>query len=87
MRKVTWYDMLMWAYGVPMPQIVGLDWFELETYEIVAKTGRPVQKDEMRVMLQSLLAEPFRLACHLGAQKITGLAIEEAKGGHKMKAT
>jgi uncharacterized protein (TIGR03435 family) len=86
MRKVTWFDMLMWAYRVPMPQIAGPSWFELETYEIVAKASRPAQKDEMRAMLQSLLAERFKLACHRDTREIAGLVLTEAKGGHKMKA-
>lgn len=86
MRKVTWYDMLTWAHGITMPQIAGPDWFELETYDIAAKAGRPAEKDEMRTMLQTLLAERFKLVCHREARETAGLALAEAKGGHKMKA-
>ena len=86
MRKVTWPNMLTWAYRLSVPQIAGPSWFELETYDIVAKAGRPVEKDEMRAMLQTLLAERFKLAYHRETRQITGLALVETKGGHKMKS-
>jgi hypothetical protein len=57
----------------------------LETYEVVAKTDRAVEKNEMRPMLRALLAERFKLACHRETREIAGLALTEAKGGHKMK--
>jgi uncharacterized protein (TIGR03435 family) len=85
MRQVTWFDMLTWAYSLPMPQIAGPSWLELETYDVIAKAGRPAEKDEMRLMLQTLLAERFRLACHRETREIAGFALVEAKGGHKMK--
>jgi uncharacterized protein (TIGR03435 family) len=85
MRKVTWLDMLTWAYRLQVAQIAGPSWFELETYDVFAKTGRPADKDEIRLMLQALLAERFKLACHRENREIAGLALAESKGGNKMK--
>jgi uncharacterized protein (TIGR03435 family) len=85
MRKVTWLNILTWAYRLPVPQIAGPSWLELETYDIVAKAGRPAGTDELRSMLQALLADRFKLTCHRETREIAGLALAEVKGGHKMK--
>jgi uncharacterized protein (TIGR03435 family) len=85
MRKVTWFGMLEFAYGTASPQIAGPSWFELESYDVIAKAGRPADKDEMRRMLQTLLADRFKLAFHRETRELSGLALVEAKGGHKMK--
>jgi uncharacterized protein (TIGR03435 family) len=39
----------------------------------------------MRVMLQALLAERFKLATHFETKEVAAFALVEAKGGHKMK--
>ncbi len=61
------------AYHFPLGRVSGSDslrdkklWGSLsESYDIVAKADRDVSKDELRLMLQSLLAERFRLSLHV----------------------
>jgi Protein of unknown function (DUF3738) len=85
MTKVTWLNMLTWAYHVTVPQIAGPTWLELETYDISAKTSQPVDKDQLRAMLQTLLAERLKLTTHRETREIAGLALIQTKEGHRLK--
>src|SRR5215813_13337370 len=49
------------AYGIAGYQISGPEWLRDERFDIIAKTDAPVaSEDEMRRLLQALLAERFR---------------------------
>ena len=54
-------------------------------YDIVAKAAGPVAEDQLKVMLQSLLAERFKLTFHRLSKELSAYAITIAKGGHKLK--
>lgn len=54
-------DCIQWAYRVQDAQLSGPEWLNTEKYDIVAKTERPVSEDQMRLMLQRLLSERFKL--------------------------
>jgi len=85
MHKVTWLNILTWAYHITVPQIAGPTWLELETYDISAKSSQPVDKEQLRAMLQTLLAERLKLATHRETRELSGLALTQAKDGHRMK--
>jgi len=85
MRIVSLTAMIEWAYGIQVPQISGPNWLDSQIYDVFAKAGGPVTDAEMRLMLQTLLAERFRLAAHRERKQLTVLVLMEAKGGHKMK--
>jgi len=75
-----------WAYHVQYSQIAGPDWIDAVRYDIFAKTGAAAQKDdELRPMLQALLAERFHMAVHRENRDMEVLALVLPKGGHKMK--
>ena len=56
-----------------------------ETYDIVAKAAGPAKSDELRILLQRLLAERFKLATHRETKEMPAYTLVEAKGGHKLK--
>ena len=59
-------NILFQAYMVPFDQM-SFGSFESafgERYDIVAKAGKPTSRDEMRLMLQTLLADRFHLSVH-----------------------
>jgi uncharacterized protein (TIGR03435 family) len=64
MRNVNLRSCVRWAYGVHDFQIAAPGWFTSERYDIVAKASGTVSQDQLRQMLQTLLAERFRLALH-----------------------
>ena len=63
-RNVTLLFCIRIAYDVQDYQVAGPDWISTEQYDIAAKTGAPVQQDQLRLMLQTLLAERFKLVMH-----------------------
>ena len=57
-------------------------WVMTEKYDMTAKTDKhDVTKDEMRMMMQSLLAERFKLAIHSETQQIPVYGLVLAKPG------
>jgi uncharacterized protein (TIGR03435 family) len=57
------------------------DWIKTERFDIEAKVEGDPTKDEMRLMMQSLLAERFKLAIHHETQQIPVFALVRAKPG------
>lgn len=53
------------------------DWVRNSRFDIEARTSQPATKDQMRLMMQSLLAERFKLAVHWEAREVPvfGLAL------------
>jgi uncharacterized protein (TIGR03435 family) len=81
------------AYTFPVGRIQGPDsltkealWGPLrEGYDIVAKADRPVPRDQLRLMLQSLLADRFKLTLHWEAKTGPVYRLVVAKGGPKLE--
>ena len=72
-RSNNMVGLLMWAYHIDAAnQISGPDWIHTQDFDITAKAAAPVSTDELRLMLQTLLAERFKLALHR-EQKIVPL--------------
>jgi uncharacterized protein (TIGR03435 family) len=46
------------------------DWVRNDRFDIEARTAEPATKDQMRLMMQSLLAERFKLAVHWEAREV-----------------
>jgi uncharacterized protein (TIGR03435 family) len=95
MRNVSIIELLKWAYHVQRYQIAGPEWFDVRRpgwsrldsarYDVLAKAPGPAKEDEMRLMLQTLLAERFHLTFHRETRTLPVLALVEVKGGHKMR--
>jgi uncharacterized protein (TIGR03435 family) len=84
MRFMTLRIAIAWAYDIQRPQIVGPDWIDTERYEIQAKAPRTATENEMKVMLQPVLAERFKLAFHRETRSVPVMVITVPKEGHKM---
>jgi uncharacterized protein (TIGR03435 family) len=84
MRFVTMRVAVAWAYNTQRPMVAGPSWIDTEHYEIVAKSAHPANEDEMRMMLQPVLAERFKLQFHRETRTMQVLALTVPKEGHKM---
>lgn len=76
------------AYGVREDQIVAPDWVwngNQYGYTIAATMPPGTTNDQLRLMLQDLLAERFHLALHRQTRKFPGYELLVAPGGPKMK--
>jgi len=86
MRSVPMPAILMWAFKVGRGQVMNPEAVSGgDFYEIVAKAAGPVTSDEMRIMLQALLVDRFKLKTHRETKEMSAYALVEAKGGHKLK--
>jgi uncharacterized protein (TIGR03435 family) len=54
-------------------------------YDIAAKAADPVGEAELRVMLQSLLADRFQLSFHRQTKEMQALVLSVGKGGPKFQ--
>lgn len=83
----TILDLVAYAYGVNARQIAGApSWAEDDKFDVKAKPdkeGRP-SGDQMRSMVQKLIAERFQLSFHREKRKLPVYKIVVAKSGPKL---
>ena len=87
MRNVDLKMAVAWAHNLQAAMVSGPAWVESQRYDILAKTGAAAPDNEMRRMLQTLLAERFRLETHREMRPMEVMAIVLPKSGHKMTAS
>jgi uncharacterized protein (TIGR03435 family) len=73
------------AYRLKPYQVIGPEWMDAERYMIVAKAAGAVPEDKLRLMLQVLLAERFKLAAHHETKEMPVYALVVSKSGPKLK--
>jgi uncharacterized protein (TIGR03435 family) len=73
------------AYGVKPYQVTGPDWIGTERYNIVAKASGPAPEAALLLMLQTLLADRFKLVFHRESKEMPVYALVGAKNGPKFK--
>ncbi len=71
-------DLITWAYDVQSLQVAG-EKLPDGSFDILAKTSAPVSRDEMRKMLQTLLAERFQLKLHRESKTMSAFALLKGK--------
>jgi len=81
---VTLMGVLMRAYNVLPPDIVGPSWLGEKFYDIVAKVPPGASPTQIPAMLQGLLAERFRMQVRWTNQQKAGHALVVAKSGPKL---
>jgi len=79
--------LLLLAYDVTGEQLSGPDWLNNTTFDIMAKVPEGSTKAQVRVMLQHLLAERFRMTLHHELEDKPAYDLTVAKGGLKLKET
>ncbi len=78
---------IMFAYKMTDHEVQSMlkqlpGWAAEDRYDVEAKTDKPnATKDDMRAMMQSLLAERLHLAVHTAAEEVSVLALVLSKPG------
>jgi uncharacterized protein (TIGR03435 family) len=87
MHNRTLQRYIMGAYGVGPNQIVGgPSWLDSDRFDIEAKAEQPIDDDGVfMAMLQTLLAERFKLAIHRESKPIEAYVLVVAKSGVKLE--
>jgi uncharacterized protein (TIGR03435 family) len=85
---ITLIDLITNAYGVRYDQISGgPSWVKSERYDVAAKAEGEgtITKDQLRQMLQTLLADRFQLKVHREARETPVYELVVGKNGPKLK--
>jgi uncharacterized protein (TIGR03435 family) len=85
MMNVTLNSATRWAYKLGVYEISGPEWISTLRFDIVAKAPTAVPEEQLRVMLQSLLKERFKLEVHRESRQLSGYALVVGKNGTKLK--
>ena len=84
-RGVTARRIVLEAYHLTEAQVSGgPSWLDSERYDLEAKSEGPANGDELRKMLQTLLAERFKLEVNHLTKDIAVYALTVAKRGSKL---
>jgi uncharacterized protein (TIGR03435 family) len=88
--QITWTnvsikDIVRYAYDVKDYQITGPSYIESERFDIHAKVPAGTTEAQARQMVQSLLAERFKLTLHHSTKEVPLYALVVAKNGPKLK--
>jgi uncharacterized protein (TIGR03435 family) len=85
MLNVGLSDCVQWAYGVAFFQVSAVH-LSTDSYDILAKAGTSVPVNQLRMMLQDLLAKRFKLTLHRETRMFPVYELVVAKGGPKLPA-
>ena len=78
-------DLATIAYAVKPTQIKAPDWMAQQRFDIQALMPEGADQKQVPAMLQALLKDRFKLVAHKDSKEQDVMALEVAKGGHKMK--
>jgi len=78
-------DYIGYAFKLKAYQVIGPDWLGSQRFDISAKLPEAAKREQVPDMLQSLLAERFRMKAHHETREFPVYGLMVAKGGPKMK--
>jgi uncharacterized protein (TIGR03435 family) len=81
--NATLKQLILYAYDLPGYRVSGQGWIETERYDVRAKAESPASKEQIRLMLQTLLADRFKLKFHHETKVLPVYWLVVAKGGFK----
>jgi len=84
-ERHTLKGLMHWAYGMDALLISGPSWADTQEFDIRAKAAGPVSQDQLKLMLQSLLQERFKLTLHREQKIMPFYSLVVGKGGPKMR--
>ena len=77
--------LLEWAYGIqPSQHSDGPSWMTTDRYDIVAKAEGNASDDQMRKMVQALIADRFKLKVRHESKEFSVLVVSLGKGDPKL---
>lgn len=86
-RPVSLHELAMWAYGVDASRLAGVGLLEGRYFDVTAKAAGPAAPDQLRLMLQTLLEQRFKLALHHERRILPVYSLTVAKGGPAMRGS
>jgi uncharacterized protein (TIGR03435 family) len=88
LRMATMVDLVRIAYDVPADRVLeGPSWLEYDRFDVMAKGPARANAETQRAMLQSLLAERFKLVVRKETRQMPAYALTAGKRPALKKAT
>ena len=84
MRNASLKTAIAWAYAAKDYQVSGPDWLDAQHFDIVAKAASQATEDQLRIMMETLLADRFKVALHRQTKEMQAYVLVIGKGGSKL---
>jgi len=79
-------DLIRTAYSVEADKVFGgPSWLEFDRFDITALVARGISQDTLKLMLQSVLADRFKLEVHNDTKPVAAFVLSMGKGKPKLK--
>ena len=86
LRRATMLDLIRTAYSVDADKVYGgPSWLDYDRFEVVAKAPAGTRPQTLRLMLQSVLEDRFKLAVKMDTKPVPAYVLSAAKGKPKLK--
>jgi uncharacterized protein (TIGR03435 family) len=86
LRKATMVDLIRFAYGVEAEKVIGgPSWLETDRFDVIAMAPPATSPDTVKLMLQALLADRFKLVVHTDNKSLPTFALKPGTGKPKLK--
>ena len=85
-RQATMVDLIRTAYGVDADKVLGgPSWLESDRFDVIAKAPTSATQDTVKLMLQALLADRFKLVVHMDSKPMSAFVLGVGNGKPKLK--
>lgn len=86
LRDATLVDLIATAYGVENDKVVGgPSWLDTDRFDVIAKAPPTTTPETIKQMMQSMLAERFKLFLHADTKPLSVFVLSVGKGKPKLK--
>jgi uncharacterized protein (TIGR03435 family) len=85
MHSASLKSCIAWAWHVFDYEVNGPDWLDSQRYEIAGKAAGAATEDQLRLMMQGLLQERFKLAIHRQTKELAAYVLVPGKNGPKVQ--
>jgi uncharacterized protein (TIGR03435 family) len=86
LRRATMLDLIKIAYAVDADKVYGgPSWLDYDRFEVIAKAPAATRPEALKLMLQSLLAERFKLAVKRDTKPVPAFVLAAGKDQSKLK--
>ena len=85
-RHANMVELISTAYGVDAANVLGgPSWLEFDRFDVIAKAPQRTSPDTLKLMLQNLLADRFKVAVHMDTKPVPAFVLSLGKGKPKLK--
>src|SRR5580700_2406434 len=86
LRRATMLDLIKTAYSIEADKVYGgPSWLDYDRFEVIAKAPPATRPDDLKRMLQSLLADRFKLAVKMDTRPMPAYVLSLGKDKPKLK--